>query len=406
VHQVDVLVAGAGPAGTAAAITLARAGRDVLVADKARFPRDKCCGDGLTTLALRELEALGLEPQTVPTWQPVDDVIIGSPSGRTATFPLPRGRGQFAVTATRLDLDAGLVDVARAAGAKVADGHGVAGIAARADHLLVEVAGIGPVATRYVVAADGMWSPVRKMAGVPHPDGYRGEWHAFRQYARNVTGTAASAMHVWFEADVLPGYVWSFPLPHGRANVGFGIRRGERMEVAEMAAAWRDIVNRPHIRQALGAGAELEGRHLAWPIPARVDRTSLTGLGGRVLICGDAAAVVDTMTGEGIGQAIVSGRLAADAITAAGPFTAPDAASRYERSLRRELVADHRMSALLVRALRHRKGARAAVRVAGLTPWTRRNFARWLLEDEPRAVIATPRRWHRQFLARDGAFSS
>jgi hypothetical protein len=64
------------------------------------------------------------------------------------------------------------------------------------------------------------------------------------------------------------------------------------------------------------------------------------------------------------------------------------------------------MSALLVRALRHRKGARAGVRVAGLTPWTRRNFARWLLEDEPRAVIATPRRWHRQFLARDGAFSS
>ena len=62
------------------------------------------------------------------------------------------------------------------------------------------------------------------------------------------------------------------------------------------------------------------------------------------------------------------------------------------------------MSLLLVRALKHRKGARAAIRVAGLTRWTRRNFARWLFEDEPRAIALTPRRWHRRFLNRDGAY--
>jgi menaquinone-9 beta-reductase len=67
-------------------------------------------------------------------------------------------------------------------------------------------------------------------------------------------------------------------------------------------------------------------------------------------------------------------------------------------------VADHKMSLLLVRALKHRKGARAAVRVADLTPWTRRNFARWLFEDEPRAIAVTPRRWHRRVLRRDGAY--
>jgi hypothetical protein len=69
-----------------------------------------------------------------------------------------------------------------------------------------------------------------------------------------------------------------------------------------------------------------------------------------------------------------------------------------------ELLADHRMSALLVRALQHRKGARAAIRVAGATAWTRRNFARWLFEDSPRGLPFTPSRWHRGVLSGPGAY--
>ena len=71
---------GAGPAGSVTAIHLARAGRDVVLIDKARFPRDKCCGDGLTTGALRRLEALGLDPGAVASWQPVTQAVIVSPS--------------------------------------------------------------------------------------------------------------------------------------------------------------------------------------------------------------------------------------------------------------------------------------------------------------------------------------
>src|SRR5437879_12523126 len=97
----DVAVVGGGPAGAAAAITLANAGRDVVVVDRARFPRDKCCGDGLTAGALRHLEALGLRPETVASWQTVDDVWVRSPSGRTVCFPMPRGPGAFAAVAER-----------------------------------------------------------------------------------------------------------------------------------------------------------------------------------------------------------------------------------------------------------------------------------------------------------------
>ncbi|HEX2576865.1 MAG TPA: geranylgeranyl reductase family protein [Aquihabitans sp.] len=396
----DVVVVGAGPAGAAAAIRLAEAGQHVVVVDKAVFPRDKICGDGLTTGALRLLESLGLDPGAVGSWTPVDDVHVSSPTGHVATFPLPRDRGTYAVVARRTDLDAALVDRTRAAGATVVEGAEVVAAADCGRHVALTMADGSTVTSSYVVAADGMWSPLRKLLGTAAP-GYLGEWHAFRQYFRG-TGPAARDLWVWFEPDLLPGYAWSFPLPGGGANVGFGIQRGGKVATKEMKALWPDLLRRPHIAAVLGPDAEPEGRHQAWPIPARVDDVVLAE--GRVLWVGDAAAATDPMTGEGIGQALQTGVLAAAAIVGAGPDRPDEARRAYERDVGRELVADHRLSKLLVRALRHRKGARAAIRVADATPWTRRNFARWLFEDEPRAVAVTPRRWHRRFLDRDGAY--
>lgn len=394
----DVAVVGAGPAGAAAATTLARAGRDVVVLDKASFPRDKICGDGLTTGALRLLEDLGLRPEAVPSWQPVDDIHIVSPSGVAIEFPLPRGQGQFAVVARRTELDAALVEVARQAGAEVREGAEVVGVADDGDGTSVELADGTAVRARHLIAADGMWSPTRKLLGTAVP-GYLGEWHAFRQYFHHV-GPAARDLWVWFEEDLVPGYFWSFPLPGGGANVGFGIARGGRMATKEMKAAWPDLLARPHIAAVLGPDAVAEDRHQAWPIPARVDDVALSA--GRTLWVGDAAAVTDPMTGEGIGQALLTGILAGQSILLG---STPEAVrAHYEHAVAKNLVADHKMSSLLVRALQHRKGARAAIRVAGMTPWTRRNFARWLFEDEPRAIAVTPGRWHRKVLRRPGAY--
>jgi menaquinone-9 beta-reductase len=406
-RDVDVLVVGGGPAGAAAAIELAREQRSVMVVDKATFPRDKCCGDGLTTLALRELEHLGFTPDLVQDWYDVDAAHLRSPSGREVTVPLP-DRGRYAAVAPRMQFDEAVLDLARSAGAIVHDGHAVTGLdtadAAEPDGwVTVDVGGIGPVRSRYVVAADGMWSPIRKMLGV-HTPGYLGEWHAFRQYARHVTGPAAQRLYVWFEPDLLPGYAWSFPLPDGRVNIGFGVLRDGTRRVQDMAQLWTDLLARPHVVEALGAEVELEGRHTAWPIPARIDRAVLSH--GRVLFVGDAAGATDVMTGEGIGQALLTGRVAAASLLAAGATRPHAAAARYEREVRHHLVADHRMSQLLGRALTSELGARGAIRVVGASgTWGRRNFARWMFEDEPRAVVLTPRRWHRGFLTRPGAWA-
>ena len=396
----DVLVVGAGPAGIAAALELHRSGLDVLVIDKATFPRDKCCGDGLTTGALRVLESLGFDPALVPSWTPTSDVWLRSPSGREMSIPLPSGKGTFAAIAPRLELDDALVRTAIDRGVRVAQGVTFTQITSMNDDgVVVSVDGLGDVRCGYVVAADGMWSPVRKSLGLSQP-GYLGEWHAFRQYASNVTGPAKDRLIVWFDSDLLPGYAWSFPLRDGRVNIGFGILRGGRHSVQDMNTLWPDILSRPHVREALGENATLEGRHTAWPIPARV--TSATLAHERVLFVGDAACVTDTLTGEGIGQALLSGVLAGQAIATSRAHGARSVSRSYKRAIRRNFFADHRMSVALGAILKSELGARGALRLANTNDWTRRNFVRWMFEDEPRAAIFTPSRWHRGFLKRPG----
>jgi len=396
------VVIGAGPAGATAATVLARAGRSVVLVDKATFPRDKCCGDGLTTGALRLLEQLGVSPLSLPSWQSVDAAWVRSPSGRVVELPLPSGRGVYAAVARRTDLDALLVDRARDAGADVHEGSTLTGVRTTADAIELDVDEVGTISARMAIGADGMWSPLRKLLGVAEA-GYLGEWHAFRQYFAQVGPAAASQLWVWFEPDLLPGYAWSFPLAGGRANVGFGIPRGGAISTQAMKQLWPDLLARPHIHAVLGGSAVAEAPHKAWPIPARIGSLPLTA--PRALFVGDAAGATDRLTGEGIGQALLTGALAADAILDQGLAHPEQIAAGYRDAVLRNLAADHHMSVALGKVLQWRSGARAAIRVAGMSGWTRKNFGRWLFEDEPRGIVLTPRRWHRHFLDRDGAFA-
>ena len=384
---------GGGPAGAAAAVRGAAAGLSVVVCDKATFPRDKTCGDGLTTTALRLLERLGLDPTMVEGWERVDEVVLRSPSGRIVELPLPTD-GLYAAVAPRSTLDAALLDVAARCGAEIRHGAALESIQPSENGIETTV-GEETVTAGYVIAADGMYSTVRRLTGVEGP--HLGEWHAFRQY---FTGVADRRLWVFFEPDLLPGYAWIFPVAGGRANVGFGLPRRPGLSVRPMAGQWRDLLERPALREVLG-DAEPEGHHRAWPIPADLGRAPLSS--GRVLFTGDAAGATDPMTGEGIAQALLTGILAAEAI-AAGNGDPARVARRYDAAVQHHLARDLRFAAALGRILTSPAGARGAVRAAGLTPWTRRNFARWMFEDYPRALILTPSRWRRGAFTGPGAY--
>jgi geranylgeranyl reductase family protein len=399
VITVDTAIVGAGPAGAAAAHRLAAAGQDVLLIDKATFPRDKFCGDGLTTLCLRELEDMGFSANGLPSFTPVSGAVLCSPSGRRHDIPLPSGPGQYAAVVRREELDAALVEFAASAGAATRLGHKITGVEPQSDSIMLTDEGGEQIVASQCIAADGMWSPVRKMLGLDI-DGYRGEWHAFRQYFEHVGPAAARELWIWFEPDVLPGYVWSFPVGDGRANVGFGILRGGSVSTQEMKSLWPDLLQRAHIREVLGHDARPESPHRAWPIPARIDQAPLRG--PRTLFVGDAAMACDTLTGEGIGQALVTGREAATSILDS-PDNFDEMAEAYVSAVRADLVADHKMAQLLGKLLARPLIAEAALTAVGANDWTRRNFGRWLFEDYPRAIIATPRRWRRGVLSSPGA---
>jgi len=400
----DVLIVGAGPAGTAAAITATRHGLKVIVIDKATFPRDKCCGDGLTTLALRELEKLQFDPSTVPSWQDIDAAWLRSPSGREVRLPMPTS-GKFAAITPRLELDNALVIQARNAGVTILENCSYDSMTVNTESVCVSVTHDNNpllITASWLIAADGMWSPVRKSLGVSE-SGYLGEWHAFRQYANNVTGVANERLIVWFEKDLLPGYAWSFPLPNNRVNIGFGVVRDGKRRIQDMKDVWADLLQRPHVVEALGPDFVLEDRHTAWPIPARIDE-AITG-SGRVLFVGDAAMASDTLTGEGIGQALLTGSLAADAIVRGG--LPVEVRSTYAQSVKHHLFADHSMSLRLSKILAHGRGARGAIAIVGKSgEWGKRNIARWMFEDEPRALALTPKRWHRRMFRLRGPYES
>lgn len=414
--SVDVLIVGAGPAGSAAATWARRAGLSVMLVDRAPSGRDKCCGDGLTALALRELESLALQPERLGSWMSVTAACVRTPRGHVMRLPLPSKSGQFAAVCRRMELDTALVERAEASGAEVRFGVGFESFedsGERGSTARVLLTDGTSVQARFVVAADGVYSAVRKALGIG-PHRYRGDWHAFRGYA-NASGEAARDMWVWFEPDLLPGYAWSFPLGDGRVNLGFGVPRSAvgrhavngtangtgTLAGSEIAAVWASLTQRPHIANVLGRHTH-DAAKKAWPIPARMGGLELAR--GRTLLCGDAAAAADPLTGEGIGQALQMGRMAAAAIARGGP--PHSVTSRYVTDVRAEYTLDHRLARGLSRVLAHERLAELSLGAVNMSGWTRQQFARWMFEDYPRAAIATPRRWHRGMLKAQGAFAT
>ena len=338
------MVVGAGPAGAAAALEARRLRPDaaVLLVDRATFPRDKACGDGLGPHAVDELTDLGAA-SVLDGYPPIRGLRLRSPRGlEVAGDP---ARPNYVVP--RAVLDARLVAAAQAAGAELRCGRAVRRLEQRDGEVVVD----GDLAARVVVGADGANSTLRRLLGVPaNPD--RALAIAVRGYAPAPPGRPEQLI-AWV-AEGWPAYVWSFPTGTGVANVGYGLLRsrfdGGR---AELHRRLHDLLP--------GAAPDpdsLRAHHLPFssfrPPPGA----------GRVLLAGDAASLINPLSGEGIYYALASGRLAARA--ALGDPTDP--LPTYRRLLARALGRHLRHASVLAWAIHAPVLAEAGLGAAAGSP--------------------------------------
>ena len=342
----DVVVVGAGPAGSAAALAALDAdpALRVLLADRAEFPRDKCCGDGIAPHVLDVLGTVGAG-DAASGWMPSRRLELAH-GGRRVVGDLHRP----AWVIPRAVFDARLVDRAVAAGAELAR-HRVSSVERLGPWVVVD----GSIRAKVVVGADGAHSAVRSSLRMP-PHGSRAL--ALRGYAP--TPDRRRGMQVIrFGQRRQPSYAWAFDRGDGLSNVGYGELVGRKGDGDEADLPTRSLMLEQLEDLIPGAGAggtAWRGHHLPlsghrWRHPA-----------GPVLLAGDAAGLVNPLTGEGIYYAVatgvLAGRAAARAVAAGAPATAGAA---YGAAVRRLLAAHLRHTWLVSRLAR-----RPTVLLAGL----------------------------------------
>jgi menaquinone-9 beta-reductase len=323
----DVLVVGGGPAGSVAALVLARGGARVALVDKARFPRDKACGDLVGPRGVQLLDDLGIK---IHGSRQVGDMIVLGPTGRRVRLPCRPGITYpgYGFAAPRAVFDETLLAAAADAGAEVFVGRagGPLGDDAALDGF--ELSSGVRLSADVVIGADGATSRVADAGGLVDPA--RVLWgFALRAYVDDPVDLPYIALWESEPGRGFPGYGWLFPGVGGRANIGLGLGmlsdRGASGAAAQQFGAFAAHLRRLDVLQTdVPADPRQPGRLGGWlkmgmlgTIPAR----------GRVLLVGDAAGLVNPLQGEGIAQAMVSGRAAADAVLA-GP---DDAAVRYRQ---------------------------------------------------------------------------
>lgn len=328
----DVVIVGGGPAGAAAALALARAGRTVALFERAAMPRDKVCGDLLGTDAVKLVRRLGFSVRVLARATSIDGAVLHVPSGRSygtvASQRETTGAGVRACVIARRDLDTALVLDAERAGASVRTAH-VVGVE-RTDGRVVGVrTARETIAARVVIGADGWGSVVARALDIEAPEA-RNVAVAVRAYAHGVRDLG-SRMHFFINAAG-DGYGWAFPTGESTANVGLGYVRGEGE--LDVRAAWTRFVGTASLAAPYLRDAEI-GTPSTWPIPIGPRRIGITP---GALLAGDAAWLASPISGSGIASALASGDAAARfALRAlAGDETAW---SGYATWLQRRIVA-------------------------------------------------------------------
>ncbi|EHR59323.1 geranylgeranyl reductase family protein [Saccharomonospora cyanea] len=389
-HDAEVIVVGAGPAGSTAATYLARAGVDVLLLEKTSFPREKVCGDGLTPRGVKQLIDLGIDTSREAGWVHSRGLrILTGELTLELDWPDLTAYPPYGVTRTRHDFDDLLAKTAVKSGARLLERTTVTG--AITDERTGRVVGVQakqgperePVSYRapLVLACDGVSARLALSVGIRKNDS-RPMGVAVRRYYRSPRHDDAyieGHLELWDRSDprdpqLLPGYGWAFPLGDGTVNVGLGM--------LSTSKSFRNIDYRALLRSWLDSTPDewgyreenAVGRIGGAGIPMGFNRTPHYRDG--LLLLGDAGGMVSPFNGEGIGAAMESAKVAAEHVVQA--LARPEGPSReralqgYPRAVAELMGGYYRLGNLFAKAIGNPKVMRAAtkygLRVSPLIP--------------------------------------
>lgn len=355
----DVVIAGAGPAGAAAACHLAAGGVKVILLDQKKFPRDKICGDFVGPVALLELKRLGVihGPEYARS-NIIREAALYLDGKKLIAQAMPSidGLPTHGRVIPRMLLDDLILQAARRAGAQLVEGGRLTHYDSSPEGVTLSVSQNGTkrsLRTRLLIGADGSESVVaRLMRGQrPHKDD---RIIAVRAYFEGVKGPAEQA-DLYFGADSFPGYYWLFPTGDGAANVGVGMvletipPTQDRLRDLLMDLIKRDRALGERLRQA-----KQTTPIIGWPLTTYNPRLPLVA--DRIMLTGDAAGLINPLNGEGIQYALLSGRWAAEvaAKCLGHGDLGQESLHAYTEVVRRELNYDMALANMIVQLIRNR----------------------------------------------------
>lgn len=354
----DIAIVGAGPAGTATALALEGSGLSIALIDKDGFPRDKICGDALSPDVVSQLNKLPLD--SGPLFSSMEEKIwcravrFVAPNFKHVDLQLTKDNITGYVS-KRLDFDHFMFEQAiKNKNVKVFSGSKVKDVRIESSHAEVILANEQVIKAQIVLGADGANSVVkRKLQGEEIDRNHH--CAGLRVYYENVSGFSEdNAVELHFYKDLLPGYFWVFPLPNNQANVGLGMHSAHiakrkpnlKKMLAEIIEAHPNVA--PRFKNAKPTET-VKGFGL--PLGSKKRKIS----GNRFLLLGDAASLINPLSGEGIGNAIRSGRVAAEYLVEAFKVNKFDAPSNkaYDKDIYHRMWKELQLNYWLQRTMRN-----------------------------------------------------